>query len=544
MSPALAHPSWALPLLGLWLLLAALALLSSLRSRRLLRAVVHGADASGGDALRVLALACCFAALLGFELGTRELQVPASGVDVVLLVDVSRSMDARDVAPSRLLRARQVAEQVLARLRAGDRAALAVFAGEGVVLTPLTHDLAALGEMLPALDSSLLSDTSSRLREGVRAAQSAFRESGDRPKLLLVLSDGERAHVAAPAHADAARAAGVRVVAVAFGSEGGASIPALGGAQRDSNGQPVITRRETAGLERYTRATDGALFLADDWGAVDIPALTSALERDAPSTREGFVTRRVPLRHHALPAALGCALICFGLWRESWRRRLPSAAAAAALASLLAGAAEAPELAGLAEAVRRNPHDADALVALGIARARGGARAEAEHAFLAAAVRAQDAGTAALAYFDLGVSALEAGELARAQAAFFDALALAPREPAARFNLEWTLAALAREASASGQEPPDAQRKPPSLGNDEEEAGDDEDANAAADEPAEAGEEKADPRAAQPSDVRAARALGDEEAERWLGLVQDDAASGMRREAKRGARANRGEPDW
>jgi tetratricopeptide (TPR) repeat protein len=93
--------------------------------------------------------------------------------------------------------------------------------------------------------------------------------------------------------------------------------------------------------------------------------------------------------------------------------------------------------------VRARPEDAAALLHLGAARALAGDADEARRAFLAAAVRAEDDATASLAYYDLGVVALEQGDLESAREAFFDAIALAPGDTMAQFNLEWTLRALA-----------------------------------------------------------------------------------------------------
>ena len=100
---------------------------------------------------------------------------PADGIDVVVLLDVSRSMDATDTPPSRLVRARAAARDLLLALGPGDRAALAVYAGHGALLTPLTSDAAALVEMLPALDSELMSDRGSRFARGRRRGARRLR---------------------------------------------------------------------------------------------------------------------------------------------------------------------------------------------------------------------------------------------------------------------------------------------------------------------------------------------------------------------------------
>jgi Ca-activated chloride channel family protein len=502
-----------------------------------------------GDLLLLAALLAVGLALTGPRWGERIQKLPASGADVVLLLDVSRSMRARDVAPSRLDRARETARRLLADLAPGDRAALAAFAGRGVLLTPLTSDKDALAEMLPALDDGLLSEAGSRLAGGLEAALPAFAGSAVRPRVVLVLSDGESPHPGAAVPARPLLDAKVRVVTAAFGSEQGATIPDLGGFLLDADGHVVTTRRDGAALASLASATGGASFLADDWGEVDAAALVAAVRRDADRAGTGFVERRVPVSRAAPLALLALALLLLeaaGLRPASWRRG--RAGVSAGLALLLLGADPVED----AEArVRARPEDPEALLALGLARAEARAAEEAGRAFLAAALRARDTGTAALAYYDLGVVALERGELEAARDAFFDSLALAPKDDEARFNLEWTLAALAEtpilvtppqqggaqppregpgrapgrgesaESDASAQASQEGEAEPRSAEGEAESPG------SAAAEPgsrpaAEQGAEQ-DPTAAPgPARSGAGRRLGAEEAARWFDAIRDD----------------------
>jgi Ca-activated chloride channel family protein len=512
-------------------------------SHRRQRLLADGARArQPGDLLLLAALLIVALALAGPRWGERVQRVPASGADVVLLLDVSRSMRARDVAPSRLDRARETARRLLADLAAGDRAALAAFAGRGVLLTPLTTDKDALGEMLPALDDTLLSERGSRLRLGLEAALEAFAGAEARPRVVVVLGDGEEPQRGAGVPERRLEDAKVRVVAVAFGSDAGTTIPDQGGFVTDADGRVVTSRRDSARLGALTRATDGALFLASRWGEVDASALLDAVRRDADRTGTGFVERRVPVSRAAPLAALALLLLLVeagGLGLASWRRWQAGVLVASAL--LLAGAGPLEE----AEAhVKGRPDDPLALVAVGIARAEAGDAREAERAFLAAALRARDPRAAALAYYDLGVTALGRGDLEGARDAFLDALALAPDDREARFNLEWTLAALA-ETPILMMAPPESDAKTPpregpgqAPGRAGSEAGE---ADEAADgevpqepQPAEGeaaarpGETKGAAEGARGAEVGRERAapaparLGAKEAARWLEAVRDD----------------------
>ena len=559
-----AHPEWALPLLLSFIVLAVACGLAVRRARRAQQRLLGEVPGAGGlrDAALLFALLALCIALLGPRFGTHTVRIPATGVDLVLLMDVSRSMDAEDVPPSRAVRARQTAERLLGGLSAGDRVALAVFAGSGSLLTPLTHDKQALVELLPALNSGLMSDTGSRLWKSLEAILPAFDQDPLRPRLLLILSDGERAHVA-PEDAFAPLAdAGVRAVSVAIGSDAGGPIPTANGFVLDARGRTVQSQRETRGLETIAERTGGAVLLADAWGAVDPDALLAELRAGARPAGDGFIERELPVTRTALPAGLALAMLLLEAlaWRpgnllRAARRFVPrpspgatARAATAALALLALGASHT----GLETRVRRRPNDAAALLALGIARAREGQPLEAERAFLAAAVRADDPSLVALAYYDLGVSSLERGELERAHAAFLDALAVDPNDAQARFNLEWTVRELARR-----QEPPPGGSENPQLGEvppEEPEASDTEPEDPteelaqedSAPEETESEKDEADldetpignslPPSVPP--------LSPDAAEHWLENVTDDAGRGLQRKAEEGEPAKSKGPTW
>lgn len=521
MSPEqLAHPEWTGPVVALFALAAAALLLARARARRLryrLGPRLRPGLSLARDGALLLALAAVGAALLGPRVGERVVRVPASGIDLVLLLDVSRSMDAADVPPSRFSRARRAAEATLARLRPGDRAALAAFASRGVLLTPLTPDHAALAELLDALDTNLVHPAGSSLGAGVRAALTAFEAGSARPRLIFVLSDGEDPERSSDLGAGDALRAETRVLAAAFGSEAGASVPDHGLPLRDAEGAVVVSRRRTDRLERLASATGGAVFSADAWGGIDLDAAVAQLRRDAGAVPGETVERRVRAARVLPFAALGFALLALeGLPRP--RRR---ALLASGFCALLVGAGPGRAPSGPLEARPVTaPPDARRLVELGVERLARGGRDSARRAFLAAALTARDPSLAALAYYDLGVAALEQGDFEGARDAFFDALALAPEDREARYNLEWALAALP---------PPETPPEP---------------------EPGEQGEQderaepRPEPRSEQPKRAQSAEPSA-EQRRRWLGRVKDDLTHALRSAARSGEpeRLRRG-PAW
>jgi Ca-activated chloride channel family protein len=558
----LAHPEWAAACLAACAAALAAIALARLRARRRRARLLPEARPGlslASDAALVAALCAISLALLGPRIGERVVRTTARGIDLTLLVDVSRSMDARDVPPSRLDRARRAALEVMARLAPLDRVALAAFAGRGVLLTPLTPDREALAELLAALDTGLFDPPSSDLGAGVRAALGAFEAGGERPRLLLVLSDGEDPLRRSDLGAAEALRADVRVLAVAFGSDAGATLDDGGRLLTDARGAAVVTRRRAERLERLAAATGGEVFRADRWGELDVEAALASLRRDAGRAPGESVLRRVRAARVLPFAALALALLAAeGLpWRSArapraLRRRPRSAALLCALLALtLAGGrsegAGAPE-SGEAELERRlraQPSDPRSLIELGLARLARGRHASAERAFFAAAVAGADPRLSALAWYDLGVSALERGDLETARDAFFDALALDPSDREARFNLEWTLAALPGSA-ASDPAAAEPERDPAA-------AEPEQDAAAAEPEPPESGpsprESGPSPRETAPEPEGAAGPrqppLDPAQERRLLERVEDDPVHALRAAARSGAAPRGGrEPAW
>lgn len=580
MSPSwLEHPELILPW-GLLVLGLALGLIWAFRRGEARLTLLLGRapgrrDRGIRDGLLLFALVATVIAIVGPRIGTRELSVPASGLDLVILLDLSRSMDATDNAPSRLARAQRLIEETLARLGEGDRAALAVFAGQAALLTPLTPDKDALSEMLPALDTRLMADTRSLGGAGFETALPGFEGSGLRPRVILVVSDGEIGRLR-PEVVDALVEQDVRVLASFVGTEAGGRIPEQGRWMLDASGSPVVTRRDVGPLAPLLSATDGRALLADEWGAFDLPTVVREIRRDAIPSADGMIKRRVPVTWVGLPAALALFALCLEAWSgllwgsrrghspvappPAWR---PARTHRVAFALIGFGvflpdpAVPQPDpRAAIESQLQRNPDDAALLVSLGLERVRAGDAAEAERAFRAAALRGQRPELVALAWYDLGVLALEQGRLELARDAFFDATTTSRGDPALdrriKFNLEWTLAALRSQQTppSENQEPQPDESRP----SDDEEESDEIDPDADAEtepeeqeqlEESEDGEESGEP--TEPSESNSdptPPSLNEEEARRWLDGIQDDVRASIEAQLRDQRKPGPGGPRW
>ena len=229
------------------------------------------------------ALACLGVALAGPRAGTSVREARQESLDLLVALDVSDSMRAEDVAPSRLERAKLEIERVVAERR-GDRVGLVVFAGEAFLQCPLTTDRGALRLFLDAADPEMVgvqgTDFASALRVADRAFDAAAEGAQARPRALLVVSDGEDHEGGLGGAADALRDDGVTILALGVGTEAGAPVPEVrrgrrAGNRRDRSGGEVVSRyepgalRDLAGRADVVRVGQGGAAAAEVNGALD-----------------------------------------------------------------------------------------------------------------------------------------------------------------------------------------------------------------------------------------------------------------------------------
>jgi Ca-activated chloride channel family protein len=172
----------------------------------------------------VLSIALLIATLAGPRLGYNTLQVPHRGRDVIIAMDVSRSMLAPDVAPSRLQRAKLLAEDLIGELGA-DRVGLVAFAGSAFLQAPLTLDHGAVLSALDELDTNVIPKGGTNISEAIRAAEEAFGKAEGFSRAVVIISDGEELDTDGLAAAKAAAADGIKIFTVGVGSTEGSEIP-------------------------------------------------------------------------------------------------------------------------------------------------------------------------------------------------------------------------------------------------------------------------------------------------------------------------------
>ena len=178
-------------------------------------------------ALRAAAFALSVVALARPQDAERFSHTSTEGIDIMLAIDVSGSMLARDFKPDRITAAKEVAASFIAD-RYGDRIGLAVFAGEAFTQSPLTTDQATLQTLLARIRSGVIEDGTA-IGNGLATAINRLRESEAKSKVVILLTDGvnNRGEIAPLTAAEIAKAQGIRVYTIGVGTQGMAPYTAV-----------------------------------------------------------------------------------------------------------------------------------------------------------------------------------------------------------------------------------------------------------------------------------------------------------------------------
>ncbi len=218
--------------------------------------------------LQLAAVTLGLLALARPQLGERQAELARTGRDLLLVLDLSRSMTVTDVAPSRLAAAKAAAWETVSA-SPGDRVGLIVFGGSAFLQLPLTSDHAALKLFLDAASPDDLADPATDLGTALATAGKVFEHEGERGhRAVLVVSDGESGEGDLEAATTSLRAEGIPVFALGVGTPGGGPVPADSSEapekfHRDHIGRIAISKLEEHDLRTAAKLTGGAYARAD-----------------------------------------------------------------------------------------------------------------------------------------------------------------------------------------------------------------------------------------------------------------------------------------
>ncbi|MEO8576193.1 MAG: VWA domain-containing protein [Gemmatimonadales bacterium] len=344
---------WALPLVVIVPLLTAwmIAKARRMRAQRLAhlgtplmiaRLAPTAAQTSKWQPVR-LTLAALFLAIafVGPRWGIERTVVRQPGIDVVLALDASASMLARDESPDRLTKMKQVVDR-LRELSPNDRFALVAFAGRSYVLSPVTVDQGALNLFIENLDPTIVGQSGSSIASALRQANNLLALSkSDAERAIVVMSDGEGFEEQEEVLAEARRAAdaGTSVITVGFGTTQGSTIPVRENGvvkdKVDATGTKVITHYSPDLLKAAAEAGRGSFVQPTDPDRAATVRQTLARLR----TAQRSITRGTNLAQQfqwfLIPGLLLLLIDSFLATRRGRRRELSAVATAASAIAVM-----------------------------------------------------------------------------------------------------------------------------------------------------------------------------------------------------------------
>ena len=213
--------------------------------------------------LRCLAVAALIVALARPQSAQHHSNETTEGIDIVLSLDISGSMLARDFQPDRITAAKEVAAHFI-NDRPNDRIGLVVFAGESFTQSPLTTDKASLLTLLAGVKSGIIEDGPA-IGNGLATALNRLRESQAKSKVVILLTDGvnNSGQIAPLTAADIAQSLGIRVYTIGVGTMGTAPYPMLD-MWGNISFQPMKVEIDEAVLQQIAEKTGGQYFRATD----------------------------------------------------------------------------------------------------------------------------------------------------------------------------------------------------------------------------------------------------------------------------------------
>lgn len=215
--------------------------------------------------LLLLALMSIIFMLAAPQFGTRLQTVQRSGIEVIVALDVSNSMNARDIEPSRLERAKQAIIRLTDRL-VNDRIGLIVFAGQAYTQLPITSDYASAKMFISNITTDIVPTQGTAIGAAINLAINSFTDLEEVNRAIIVITDGENHEDDAVGAARKAAEKGIKVYTVGMGSPDGGPIP-LGGTGnflRDRDGNVVITKLDEQMLAQIAAAGNGEYISANN----------------------------------------------------------------------------------------------------------------------------------------------------------------------------------------------------------------------------------------------------------------------------------------
>jgi Ca-activated chloride channel homolog len=267
-------------LIGIFILLYGVFTLRTIVMARRLRSGIHLFWVK--FFLRSLFFALLIVSLLGPSFGGVKKEVKAVGKDIVVAIDLSRSINCTDVQPSRLQKIKFELKKVLDAF-AADRISLIVFSGEAFLYCPFTFDKGALQTLLETASSNAVPSDGTDFGSALELARQKFNENQTKnqkisSKIILLVSDGEDFGEDTDDAVSALEKEGIKVFSLGVGTPEGAGVPnGEGGFILDENGEPVVAKLSSKDLRAISSQTGGLYFEVTN-EKNEVPAMMEAIQ--------------------------------------------------------------------------------------------------------------------------------------------------------------------------------------------------------------------------------------------------------------------------
>ncbi len=408
-------------------------------------------------ALWVTAVALMVVALGQPHLRKKETLVERKGIDVIIALDVSRSMLAKDIPPNRLEKAKLELAALIDKLK-GDRIGIVAFAGEAVIQCPLTTDKGAVKLFLSTANPNLIPYQGTAIGKAVLVSLEAFADKEKEHKAIVLLTDGED-HEGNPLEAARrAKERGVRIFTIGFGTPDGSTLQEGSGSyKKDRAGQVVLSRLNEGLLKEMASGTGGVYYRASR-GELELDGLIRHLRQMG---QKGFTSDwMVEYEENYQPFLLAAFLLlliemALSEAKGQGARRFGRSAAALLFCFFFLsgfqfygdvkneqgnrlyekGKIEKAKTAYL-EGLKSKPDSPEIAYNLGNTYYKEGAYAESLKSYKKAAGNGQNAGWLSKAFYNLGNSLVRAKQDDKAKEFYKQALRLDPNDQDAKYNLE------------------------------------------------------------------------------------------------------------
>lgn len=410
--------------------------------------------------LVTVAMAALVIALANLRTPSGAEKVSRAGIDVMIALDVSKSMLAQDVSPSRLERAKQMLSRLIDKL-GNDRIGIVIFAGKAYLQMPITGDLAAAKMYLGSADTESVPTQGTVIGDALKMCNASFNSQEKKYKAVVLISDGEDHDEGADQIARQMASDGVVIYTIGIGSTGGSPIidESTGEMKKDAQGNTVISRLNEAALQSIAKNGNGGYMLYNNTESVASTIASQLATMDQRAVKDDSLTNYESYYQWFLALALLLLLIELFIseMKTIRQKKLKPVATAIVLLSTLSAGAQSEKTiikqgneayakkdypAAATEynkVLQKNPENVTAQYNLGNALYKSEKKEEAIGAYDKSIDKLSKPVEKSNAYYNKGVVLHNENKLPECIDAYKNALKLDPNNEDARQNLQKAL---------------------------------------------------------------------------------------------------------